>query len=369
MNIDFEKVAHRVVNDCLFIKPGEYFWILCGDEKYYKFCEEVAIQAIKAGAHPSITISSDRLYKNVLDQPIDYLKATPKFSEGVSRFSDVQLLVVFPRDPDVGENADPAKLAAMSNAAKPIQEMVYKRNEDSIALRRASFLYPTEEQAEKFGISYEEYSKMVWDSLDVDYKKLRERGEKIASIMNGADKVHITNYEGSDFTFSIKDRTPFVDDGMFDEHALNKKVFMMNLPAGEVCIAPVETSANGLAVFKYNRFQGHDLRNLRVEFKDGKIISIEGDEGAEYYKEVLSKQTGKKDYIAELGIGMNPYINRVLGELALDEKIIGTIHIATGENRMLQGKSESSFHWDLVMDKPTMTIGGTLVMEDGEYKI
>lgn len=369
MKVDFKKVADKVVNHCLRIKPGEYFWILCGDIQYYDFCEEVAIQAIKTGARPHITISSDRIYETSLEQSIDYLKTPVKFSTAITEVADVELMVIFPKDPSTGENASPEKLAAMSAAGKATQEKVYERNKEKITLRKASFLYPTKEQAEKFGVSFEEYSEMVWGAIDVDYKELRKQGSKIASVMKTADKVHITSPDGSDLTFSIKDRPPYVDDGMFDDHAISNKVFMMNLPAGEVCIAPVETSANGVAVFKYNRFQGHDLKNIRMEFKDGQIVDIQGHEGAEYYREVLSKQTGKKDFIAELGIGMNPRVNRVLGELALDEKIIGTVHIATGENRMLGGVSESSFHWDLVMMEPTLNIGGTIVMEGGEYRI
>lgn len=369
MKINFEKVAGKIVNHCLRIKSGEYFWILCGDIQYYDFCEEVAIQAIKAGAHPHITISSDRLHNAHLEQSVDYLKTPVRFSTAITEVADVELMVVFPKDPSTGEKASPEKLAAMSAAGKPTQEKVYERNKDKITLRKASFLYPTKEQADKFGIPFEDYSAMVWGAIDVDYAELREQGEKIASVMKNSDKVHITSPDGSDLTFSIKDRPAYVDDGMFDEHAISNKVFMMNLPAGEVCIAPVETSANGVAVFKYNRFQGHDLKNIRMEFRDGQIVDIQGDEGADYYRNVLSKQTGKKDFIAELGIGMNPMINKIMGELALDEKIIGTIHIATGENRMLGGVSESSFHWDLVMMEPTLRIGGTTVMEGGEYRI
>ncbi len=369
MKIDFEKVAGKVVNHCLRIKPGEFFWILCGDIQYYNFCEEVAIQAIKAGAHPHITISSDRLHNTYLEQSVDYLKTPGRFSTAITEVADVELMVIFPKDPSTGEKASPEKLAAMSSAGKATQEKVYERNKEKITLRKASFLYPTKEQADKFGIPFEDYSEMVWGAIDVDYLKLREQGDKIASVMKTSDKVHITSPDGSDLTFSIKDRPPYVDDGMFDDHALSNKVFMMNLPAGEVCIAPVETSANGVAVFKYNRFQGHDLKNIRMEFRDGRIVDIQGDEGAEYYSNVLSGQTGKKDFIAELGIGMNPRVKRVLGELALDEKIIGTIHIATGENRMLGGVSESSFHWDLVMNEPTLRIGNTTIMEGGEYRI
>jgi aminopeptidase len=369
MSIDLNRVAHKVVNDCLRIKPGEYFWISCGDDYYYKFCEEVALEAVKAGAHPHISISSDRLFKEYIKQSTDFLKEPAKFASAITEVADVHLQVVFPKDPGVSGGVDPMKLAAMSSAGRAIQEIVYKKNKDSVKQRKASFLYPTPEAAARYGIPYEEFADMVWKSLDIDYNALTERAKKIANVMKNADKVYITNPEGTNLEFSIKNRPPFIDDGVFDEEDMANNVYMMNLPTGEVCIAPVEDSANGIAHFKFNRFMGKDLKNLRFEFRNGKIASIEGDEGADYYRSILENQTGNKDVIAELGIGLNPEINRVLGELALDEKIIGTIHIATGENRMLHGNGVSSFHYDLVMDKPTLRIDDTVIMENGEYRV
>ncbi|MCD4785087.1 MAG: aminopeptidase [Candidatus Eremiobacteraeota bacterium] len=369
LKIDLVTIARKVVNDCLRVKAGEYFLISCGDDYYFKFCEEVAVQAIKVGAYPFIKTSTDRLFRTVLDQSIQYLKKPGRFGKALAEFVDVELMVAFSRNPDIAAGADPKKLAAMAIGGKPTQDMMYERNKDTANLRKASFLYPTPEQAMKYGMPFEEYSDLVWGALDIDYDRLRERAKRIAKVMKGAQNVHITNDEGSDLTFSIKDRPPFIDDGVFDEEDKKNNVYMMNLPTGEVCIAPVETSAEGTACFGFNRFMGHDLKDLRIDFNGGKIVNIEGKEGADYYKKVLESQTGDKDYIAELGIGLNPRITKVTGELALDEKIIGTIHIATGENRMMHGKGVSSFHWDLVMNRPTLKIDDVIVMENGEYKI
>lgn len=367
MQVDLQAIANKVVKDCLRVKPGERFWISCADDYYFNFCEEVAIEAIKLGAYPFISSTSDRIYREVYRQSEEYLKAPAIYSEALVDVVDVKLMVAFPRDPNVGKGATPAKLAAASGAGRPVQEKIYKRNADKVRFRQASFLYPTREMAAQFGIPYEEFADMVWGSLNIDYDKLRERARKISAIMEGADQVNITNPQGSDITFSIKGRPSFIDDGSFDDDVLAKGVSMMNLPTGEVCIAPLETSAKGVAVFEYNRFQGHELRNIKMEFKNGRISNLEGDEGADYYRKVLEEQTGDKDQIAELGIGLNPRIDRVVGELALDEKIIGTIHIATGENRMMFGQGKSSFHWDLVMMKPTVSIDGKVIMEHGEY--
>ena len=56
--------------------------------------------------------------------------------------------------------------------------------------------------------------------------------------------------------------------------------------------------------------------------------------------------------IAELGIGINPIIDKIIGYLLTDEKIGGTIHVAIGENyRFPCGKSHSCLHWDFITNK------------------
>lgn len=366
---DFDSLAGKIVNDCLRVKAGEYFRIVCGDNLYYDFCEKMCIQAIEVGAYPFINISSDLIHEKTLEKPLEYFKAPALFTESIARFVNVELQLVFPKDPETGSSASPEKLSAIAQRGKAVRDIIHERNRKRVEIRQASLVYPTMETARKYGIPFEEYSDMVWGAINIDYDQLRERAQKIAGIMRGSKKVHITNPQGTDLTFSIEGRPPFIDDGIFDEDDINNGVYMMNLPTGEVCIAPVEDSANGTAVFTYNRYQGHELKNLVLEFRDGRIVDIKGDQGADFYRSVLDKQTGDKDYIAELGIGLNPRINRVLGDLALDEKIIGTIHIATGENRMIHGKGKSSFHWDLVMEKPTLTIDGKGVMKEGNYLV
>ena len=58
---------------------------------------------------------------------------------------------------------------------------------------------------------------------------------------------------------------------------------------------------------------------------------------------------GDSEILGELGIGLNPAITRVTGCTLLDEKMVGTAHVALGENRALGGVNNSALHWDLVI--------------------
>jgi len=87
--------------------------------------------------------------------------------------------------------------------------------------------------------------------------------------------------------------------------------------------------------------------------------------GLELFNATLASATGAGDVIAELGIGLNHEVAAPCGNMLLDEKILGTIHIAVGDNRMLGGVNESSLHWDLLVMRPTVTIDGKTLLVDG----
>lgn len=368
-NYDFHKTADKIVKECLKVEKGEKFWISCCGAAYMDFCEAVAMSAIEVGAYPVITLTTDGIHEKRMEQKIDYLKQASPYPEALVECSQVQLHVLHPKVPNPHSKETPEKLSAAAVSSKEVMEKIYQKNSKEVNFRQASFLYPTPESAQYYKIPYEELSSIIWGAVNIDYPQLQKRAKTIAKLMSNTDKVYIKNYQGSDLSFSIKNRMPFIDDGIFDEDDKINRVYMNNFPAGEVCIAPIENSAEGKAVFSFNRYNGKDLKNISLDFSKGRIVSIEGDEGADYYKSILAGHTGDKDQIAELGIGLNPCITKVLGELALDEKIIGTIHIATGDNRMIHGQGVSSFHWDLVMEKPTMFFDDKIIMEEGEYRV
>ncbi|MCK4971472.1 MAG: hypothetical protein KAS77_13130, partial [Thermoplasmata archaeon] len=59
--------------------------------------------------------------------------------------------------------------------------------------------------------------------------------------------------------------------------------------------------------------------------------------------------------IGELGIGINPEA-RVTGNMLEDEKAVGTVHVAFGNNIEMGGKNGSRTHRDFHVLKPTLSI-------------
>ncbi|MEK7828962.1 MAG: hypothetical protein AAB256_04170, partial [Deltaproteobacteria bacterium] len=134
-------------------------------------------------------------------------------------------------------------------------------------------------------------------------------------------------------------------------------------PAGEVFVAPVEGTTKGVMVIDWApTFKLSSPVILKIE--KGLVKDISGRDP--YAKKLEAKLKENPDFrnIAELGIGTNDMAKRP-DNILESEKILGTIHIALGDNSTFGGSVRTPFHQDFVIFKPTVTI----VREDEEKTI
>ncbi len=81
--------------------------------------------------------------------------------------------------------------------------------------------------------------------------------------------------------------------------------------------------------------------------------------------ELLAASSGDKDAIAEFAVGLNPGVTEPVGDIALDEKIGGSVHIAIGMNDHFGGRNRSNLHLDLVIMRPTVWLDSEQAIVDG----
>ena len=79
--------------------------------------------------------------------------------------------------------------------------------------------------------------------LDIVYDDLRTRGEELAGLFEGSQRVRLTTPGGTDLCFHVRGRTVYRDVG-----DLSKPGSFGNLPAGEVCLSPIEGTGEGTAL-------------------------------------------------------------------------------------------------------------------------
>ncbi len=184
--------------------------------------------------------------------------------------------------------------------------------------------------------------------------------EQYARLLTEAREVHITAPGGTDLTFSIEGRTAHPDTGLLREPGR-----FGNLPAGEAYIAPVEKTASGILVIDASMSAiGLVDEPLRIRVEGGLAIAVEGGISANKLNAVLERYGPAARNIAELGIGLNP--NAAITGLPLeDEKVLGTAHIALGDNSTFGGTVEVASHLDGIFRNPTIRLDGRVVMEHG----
>jgi len=72
--------------------------------------------------------------------------------------------------------------------------------------------------------------------------------------------------------------------------------------------------------------------------------------------------------VAEFGFGTNPEA-KLIGNILQDEKVLGTVHIAFGDNSSYingEKRNQCEIHWDTVCENPTVFFDGEKVLDNGE---
>ncbi len=165
--------------------------------------------------------------------------------------------------------------------------------------------------------------------LAVDYNRVSEQAEKLRAGMTGADAVEI------DFVVADDKHTLRLELGGQEaqkSHGLcHGGPDVANLPAGEVYFVP--TSAGGAFPLK---LESGTLALMKVG--DGRVVDaacLQGD--FEEVSRLLEKfrSDPASGTIGELGFGTQEL--PVSGQDIQDEKILGTVHIATGRSDHLGG--------------------------------
>ena len=201
--------------------------------------------------------------------------------------------------------------------------------------------------------------------MNADYNAIAKRSIKLKKILEKGKHVRVTAPAGTDISFDIGGRTAIASKGLF-----HKKGESGNLPTGETFNAPVEGTADGLFVVD-GSFAGLGLIgnvNIRVEVKNGFATKITGGNAAKKLNAMLDKVGKQARNIAEFGIGTNDSA-RLSGILLEDEKVMGTVHLALGNNVTMGGSVNVPIHVDGVIKKPTVYLDGKLLMENGKLLI
>jgi len=196
--------------------------------------------------------------------------------------------------------------------------------------------------------------------LAADYRAIAQRSEHLAEILTRGKVARVTTPAGTDITLSIEGRQGIADTGL-----LTRRGSFGNLPAGEAFLAPVEGTAEGIIVVDGSVGDSGALAEpITLVVRQGYVTDVTGTD-ADRLRRLLDPHGREAYNIAELGIGTNDRA-RIVGNVLEDEKVLGTVHIAVGNNAFMGGRVNVPSHHDAVLRRPDLFIDQTAVMRAGE---
>lgn len=213
---------------------------------------------------------------------------------------------------------------------------------------------------------------------DVDYQQVNHDCELLAlALVKGRYlAIHSKDRRGNEYRLDTRldpwKRFPIISDGIIQNASWG------NVPSGETYIAPPEGAAEGEIVID-GSMPGHLLASdeeLVLSFRNGQLVSFspQGSSAANYLQAKYidyAQKSGDRNwsYLAEIGFGVNPRVQRLTGNALLDEKCFGSVHIALGDSEDMGGNIRSAIHCDMVCCQPTVTIDDKLIVRQGQLRM
>ncbi|OUM98973.1 MAG: hypothetical protein BAA04_00305 [Firmicutes bacterium ZCTH02-B6] len=362
--VDFRPIADKIVTTCLRVRPGEVIQI-GGGVHNFAFVGALAAAVRRAGAFAELNVTSDDLQLETLTTvPLEYLQQVPQHRLRWLEHVDALIVTDSVADPRLAMSVPEERRRAAEAAAEAVQRHIFERG-----VRVLYVPYPTPAARAGMPITFANLWSMFWRAVDVDYEVMQQEAAALAAALEGAQEVRLLADNGTDLTLTIGDRPVLADDGVMSDDDVAQGDTAVNLPAGEVFVAPVEASVHGRAVIDFAFRNGQTMRGLELTVEQGRVTLVGTPQGGCAFREILAMGHGDADVIGELGIGLNPGVERLCGYGPTDEKRRGTVHLGLGENRYFGGANAADFHWDLFVERPTLIVDGRTLIEAGALRL
>lgn len=347
-DLRINKLASVLVNYSCALKKGEKVLIEAKGIDYM-LINALVREVYKVGAFPFVEIYDNRVSRELLLGETEEL-AKLKAKYDAFRMADMDAYIGIRGGENCNEFSDVPEENMKAESefySHPVHHEIRVKKTKWVVLR-----YPNQGMAQQAGMSTDAFEDFYFDVCTLDYSKMDKAMDALKKRLDKADKVRITG-KGTDISFSIKG----IGSKKCSGHC--------NIPDGEIYTAPVKNSVNGVITYNAPSVeQGVKHENVKLTFKDGKIIDATGSH-PDKLKAIFDTDEGAR-YVGEFAFGVNPYITKPMGDILFDEKISGSIHFTPGccYDDCYNG-NVSAIHWDLVLIQ-TKEYGGGEIYIDGE---
>ncbi|MDR0813051.1 MAG: aminopeptidase [Oscillospiraceae bacterium] len=387
------------------LQPGQPLVISCPVD-CADFARLIAEKAYDAGASEVVVRWSD---DNITRQK--YLRADDAVFDTLPQWLEkffyehadrgAAIISVFAEDPETLLGVDPNRIARWQKASHAKLKDYYERQMRN-DFRWCVVSAPVDAWAEKVFPGREDKNAALWDAIcraadlrgtpeetvavwQDKVKRLGGFAEKLTAY--NFTKLHYKNSLGTDFTVGLPKNHMWSAAG---ELAADGVRFVANIPTEEVFTLPDRSTADGVVYAALPLvLSGNIIRDIRLTFRNGKIVESYASEGQEFLDAELDLDEGAR-YLGE--VALVPYHSPIsaLGVLfyntLFDEN--AACHLAFGEAYPLftdvtelskdeiaaRGANSSMTHIDFMIGTPDLSITGITadgrevpVFADGDF--
>ena len=364
---DLQQLAQRIVNQSAGVKEGEIV-LVNGIARDNDLLENIVIEIEKLGAYPLLSVDSEKLAKRSFsDVPEKYDTKEPKIGMALAKIANVTISIDGGETDGLLADIPPARLAARAKAGAPVGKELIKNKVRSVSV--GNDLYPTEWRAKRFEMPLDNFAKLFWDGVNIDYSGLQTTGEKARATLAGKE-LEITHPNGTSLKLNLESKPAYISDGIISADDIAKGNLSVFLPAGEAAVIPAANSGTGKFVVEKDYFNGKEVHNVVFNFENGKLTSMTGEgDGFAAMKTDYDARGEGKDMLSYIDFGINPSYALAPSSKFGNWVSAGMVSVGTGNNTWAGGSNESTGAVGGHLAGCTVKIDGKTVVENGVLKL
>jgi len=345
-DIRLEKLAKSLINYSVKLKKGERVLIKSVfDAK--PLVLEIVKEVLAVGGIPIVRYTDSEVSSLIMKKLTDEIVEDSK-NRAMKELGDYEasIRIYYNENDYEGSEIPSGNYKKMSLAFKDYQELAEKK-------KWVLLNYPSKLDAHKSKMNTEDYFDLAMDAMSLDYDDLNKKLKPLKELMDKTDKVRIVS-PGTDLTFSIKEIPTVPCAGEF------------NIPDGEIFTAPVKDSVEGYITYNTpSPYRSEVYNGVKLEFEKGRIVNATASSGDnKKLNDIFDTDEGAR-FVGEFALGVNPLVNKVMGDILYDEKINGSLHFTPGScYETANNCNKSTVHWDLVLIQTKEHGGGEIYFDD-----
>jgi aminopeptidase len=286
---------------------------------------------LEKGAQPMVKSIDESFQKLMFENASDeQLKFFPKeYTKALVDTIDHRIYLIAPSDPFLLKNIDPKKIITANSEKQMLRKWLFEK-EDQGKLTWTLCLYGTEGMAKEAGLSIQEFWAEIINACYLDSQDpiavWKETFVKIEELKNKLNALPVEKYhlisEGTDLYISLGEKRKW-EGGRG-----------ANIPSFEIFTSPDWRGVNGYIFFNFPLYRyGNIIKNVRLEFKDGRVIKATADKNEKLLREMIAQKNADK--IGEFSLTDKRFskISRFMANTLYDENFggqFGNSHLAVG---------------------------------------